>query len=93
MPRRIGIEQKRNHRSKVVMAMTMTLVNEAEALFASSLQPSDRPTSAQIRAAVATTLNAQGAAGCAAHLAAEYGDHPELAASRMRWALAIVAAA
>jgi hypothetical protein len=86
----------------MTMAMTMTntatsrdsqLRARAEALFASSLQPSDRPGMRQVRAAIAASLLAhRGAAGCAARMAAEYGEHPEEAACRMRWALALAAA-
>jgi hypothetical protein len=72
---------------------SMALVNQAEALFASSLQPSDRPTPRETRAAIdATLLVYGGPAGCAARLAAEYGEHPEVAVLRMRWALALVSA-
>jgi hypothetical protein len=60
----------------------------AEALFVSPLQPSQRPTSDQVRVAIAASLLAHGgAAGCAAQFAAEFGDHPEEAVARMRWAL------
>ena len=62
----------------------------AEALFASALQPSDRPAVPEIRQAVAATLRRLRIQGCAAHLADEFGDHPETAAARMRWALATV---
>jgi len=62
----------------------------AEALFASDLQPSDRPSDAQVSRAIHTSLLVRGgAAGCAAAVAAEYGEHPEIAAPRMRWALAL----
>jgi hypothetical protein len=65
----------------------------AEALFASYLQPSDRPTGAQVDRAIHTSLVVRGgAAGCAAVMAAEYGEHPEAAALRMRWALALASA-
>lgn len=61
----------------------------AEALFASDLQPSDHPTPAQIALAIHVSLLSRGGAkGCAAVMAAEYGEHPETAAVRMRWALA-----
>ncbi len=33
-------------------------------------------------------LDAYGAAGCAGRVAQEFGDHPESAAVRMRWARA-----
>jgi uncharacterized membrane protein len=69
----------------------MTRTVRAEALFASDLQPSDLPTAAAVAAAVHATLrNRGGATGCAAAVAAEYGDHPETAPARMRWALALV---
>jgi uncharacterized membrane protein len=72
----------------IIMTVTMT----AEALFVSSLQPSDHPTCSQVDAAVRTTLQAHGGAcGCAAAFAAEYGEHPETSAHRMRWALSIAA--
>ena len=72
----------------------MRLASCAEALFTSPLQPSDRPTSPQIRAAIRASLRShRGVRGCAAALAAEYGEHPESAAERMRWALSVVAAA
>jgi hypothetical protein len=65
----------------------------AEALFASTLQPSDRPTEPEVRRAVAATLCRLRIRGCAAHLAGDFGDHPESAAARMRWALTTVRAA
>ena len=69
----------------------MTQSTRAEALFASALQPSDRPTAAEIRTAIARSVRTHGPRGCAAALAAEYGEHPETASARMRWALAILA--
>ena len=63
----------------------------AEALFASTLQPSDSPTPDQIRAAIRSSLRAhRGSRGCAAACATEYGNHPETAVQRMRWALSLV---
>ena len=68
----------------------MTSIDTAEALFAGYLQPSDHPTSAQVRAAVRDSLRRLGGqGGCAAVRATAYGDHPDTAAERMRWALAI----
>ena len=64
----------------------------AQALFASTLQPSEAPSRHQVRAAVATTLYRLGIRGCAGHLAGEYGDHPGAAAARMTWALAMIGA-
>jgi len=62
-----------------------------EALFIAPLQPSDHPTTAQILAAVAAAVGAFGVTGCAARMAHEFGDHPDTAVSRMRWARRIVA--
>ena len=71
----------------------MSLTTEAEALFVSPLQPSEQPTPRQIGAAIDASLRVHhGARGCAAACAAEYGDHPETAVARMRWALSEVAA-
>lgn len=71
----------------------MTESMRAEALFASDLQPSDRPTCAQVDRAIHASLSVRGGtAGCAALMAAEYGEHPETAALRMRWALALASA-
>jgi hypothetical protein len=58
----------------------------ADALFASELQGSQQPTAAQVRRAVAAVVRALGDLGCAERVAQEFGDHPELAAARMRWA-------
>jgi len=62
----------------------------AAALFASTLQASEHPSAEQVRGAVTTTLRRLGTAGCSARLAGEFGDHPELAAARMAWALATI---
>ena len=62
----------------------------ADALFASALQHSDEPTAAQVNQAIVAAVRAFGARGCAARVAQAYGDHPETAAARMRWARAMV---
>jgi len=62
----------------------------ADALFASTLQPSGSPSPDEVRRAIAAALRRLGVRGCAAHVAAEFGDHPEIAARRMSWALAAV---
>ncbi|WP_433361162.1 hypothetical protein ACQPZX_27995 [Actinoplanes sp. CA-142083] len=62
----------------------------AEALFASALQSSDQPSTAEVRDAVTNTLLALGLRGCAARVAAEFGDHPETAATRMHWAISTI---
>jgi hypothetical protein len=62
----------------------------ADALFASALQRSDEPTAAQVDEAVAAAVRAFGTRGCAARVAQAYGEHPETAVERMRWARATV---
>jgi hypothetical protein len=61
----------------------------AEALFVSVLQRSDRPGPGQVRKAVAAAVRAYGGRGCAELVAQEFGDHPETAVERMRWAHAV----
>jgi hypothetical protein len=65
----------------------------AEALFNSHLSQSVTPTLPEVNAAIADALRRHGGTlGCAARMAAEYGDHPETAPARMRWATVVVAA-
>jgi hypothetical protein len=59
---------------------------EADALFVSALQRSDELSAGQIRQAIAAAVGAFGGLGCAERVAQEFGDHPETAAARMRWA-------
>jgi hypothetical protein len=63
----------------------------ADALFASPLQRSDEPSPAQVHQAIAAAVAAFGIQGCAARVAQAYGEHPETAVLRMRWARAAVA--
>ena len=65
----------------------------ADALFASALQRSDKPSAAQVGQAIAAAIREFGAQGCAARVAQAYGEHPETAALRMRWARATVTGA
>jgi len=62
---------------------------EADALFVSALQRSDELSAGQIRQAIAAAVGAFGSSGCAGRVAQEFGDHPETAAARMRWARAV----
>jgi len=62
----------------------------ADALFASMLQRSDGPSAGQVRKAVAAAVRAYGGGGCADRVAQEFGDHPETAVARMRWARGVV---
>lgn len=57
-----------------------------EALFASSVQSSERSSSDRLQEAISQTVRRLGSRGCAAVVAQEFGDHPEVAVPRMRWA-------
>ena len=61
----------------------------ADALFASVLQRSDNPGAGQARKAIAAAVRAYGGLGCVQRVAQEFGDHPEAAVNRMRWARAV----
>ena len=63
----------------------------ADALFVSALQRSDEPSRRQVRQAISGALHAFGRRGCAERVAQEFGDHPEMAVSRMRWARSVIA--
>ena len=58
----------------------------SEALFVSHVQRSQQPTPELIRAAVSATVDRLGETGCAALVAQEFGEHPDCALGRMRWA-------
>ena len=62
-----------------------------EALFASGLRQSDDVGPAAVQQAILQTVQALGGRGCAAWVAQEYGDYPESAVGRMRWARTVVA--
>jgi hypothetical protein len=62
---------------------------QADALFVSGLQRCDEPGASQVRQAVAEAIRAFGYSGCAGRVAQEFGDHPETAVARMRWARAV----
>jgi hypothetical protein len=63
----------------------------AAALFVSDLSVTGQPTGAEVAAAIQHSLRTHGGSrGCAADMAATYGDYPELAVPRMRWARDIV---
>jgi hypothetical protein len=64
----------------------------SEALFASCLQRSEHPTAAQVLEAIAVTVRRYGSRGCAARMAQEFGDAPDIAPARMCWARQVVTA-
>ena len=65
-------------------------VTRAEALFASDLQAADVEDTAVVDRAVTDLLRRNGPRGCSARMAYEFGEHPDLAAQRMRWARRVV---
>jgi hypothetical protein len=70
-------------------------VNDArcEALFSSGLQPSDVLTADTVAEAISHTVRQLGIRGCAGRMAQEFGDHPDMAARRMRWVRQLASAA
>ena len=72
-----------------VMAYPSIRSVRADAVFVSGLQRCDEPTEGQVRQAVAAAVQAFGWSGCAGRVAQEFGDHPETAVIRMRWALGL----
>ena len=60
------------------------------ALFASDLQRSQQPTAEIVRNAVSATIRRLGCTGCSALVAQEFGEHPDAAVGRMRWARSAV---
>jgi hypothetical protein len=59
----------------------------AEALFCSDLHTDSCPSCGEADAAIERAISLYGGRrGCIEFLAQEYGDHPETAAPRMKWA-------
>jgi hypothetical protein len=58
----------------------------ADALFVSALQRSEELSAGHVRQAVAAAVRTFGSRGCAERVAQEFGDHPDTAVARMRWA-------
>lgn len=59
---------------------------QCEALFASSLQATDAISPEVATTEIRRTIQRLGPEGCASRMAQEFGDHPEEARDRMRWA-------
>ncbi|MGB6579609.1 MAG: hypothetical protein WBF34_17005 [Streptosporangiaceae bacterium] len=72
-----------------MMAYPSVCAVQADADFASGLQRRDEPSAGQVRQAVAAAIWAFGCPGCAGRVAQEFGDHPETAVIRMRWARSV----
>jgi hypothetical protein len=65
--------------------LTMMKTQAAEALFVSDLQPWQDPTPGMIHDAIDRMIQRYGVEGCAARMASEFGEHPDLAVRRMLW--------
>ena len=75
------------------MTHDQLIIARAEALFASDLSVHCRPSEGEVAAAIKTAVRAHGGiGGCAGEVGAAYGDYPELAAERMRWARQVIEA-
>jgi hypothetical protein len=63
----------------------------AEALFTSDISAGSQPSPVDVATAIRQAVRRYGGTrGCAAEVAAAYGDRPETAAPRMRWARSLV---
>lgn len=63
----------------------------AEALFSSDLSATSLPSRPTVQAAIRDAVRRHGGVrGCVDRVATEYGEHPETAAPRMRWARRVV---
>lgn len=67
------------------MPLDLNIVRCA-ALFASTVQRSEWPSARRLKDAIAQTVRRLGSRGCTAAVAQEFGDHPDAAVVRMRWA-------
>ncbi len=75
------------------MAPDHLIAARAEALFASDLSAHCHLSEAVVAAAIRHAVRAHGGVrGCAGEVGAAYGDHPETAAARMRWARQVIEA-
>jgi hypothetical protein len=75
------------------MARDHLIAARAEALFVSDLSIRSHPAEATVAAAIRRAIRAHGGIrGCAGEVGAAYGDYPETAAERMRWARQVVEA-
>ena len=64
----------------------------AEALFVSCLQPTECPSRRAVEQAVTAMILLHGSDGCAAEVATEFGDHPDIAVRRMGWVQKLMSA-
>ncbi len=78
---------------RLAMQHPGTSALRADALFVSALQRCDDPSTAHVRHIIAAAVGEYGRQGCAERVAQEFGDHPETAVARMRWARALASEA
>jgi hypothetical protein len=77
--------------SAMMLSTAQLSTARAEALFASELSAYGQPTREEIAEAIRGAVRRHGGTrGCAGEVAAAYGEHPETAAPRMRWARTLV---
>jgi len=72
------------------MSSDRMIVARAEALVASDLSVRCHPAEAAVAEAIRKAVGARGVRGCAGEVGAAYGDCPETAAARMRWARQVI---
>lgn len=72
--------------------MTILDIGRAEALFCCDRSTDDPMTREDAEVAIRAAVLRHTVRGCARRMAQEFGDHPDTAARRMRWAVAAVAA-
>jgi hypothetical protein len=76
------------------MSVTMLAVARTDAVFVSALPTGSRPCRDEVDATVrAEVRRHRGSRGCAAEVAACYGEVPEYAVRRMMWARRVIATA
>ena len=74
-------------------SMDIFTAARAEALFTSELPTGSEPASADIERAIRCAVHMYGGVrGCASQMAYGFGDNPEAAAKRMRWARSVIIA-
>jgi hypothetical protein len=75
------------------MAPDRLIAARGNALFASGLSAQGHPDRAAVADAISRAIALYGGtSGCLGEVAAAYGDYPETAASRMRWARHVIEA-
>jgi hypothetical protein len=76
---------------EITAAPDRLLAARAMALFVSDLSSARHPGKAAVAAAISDAVRAHGGVrGCAGEVGGAYGEHPETAAARMRWARHVI---